>query len=75
MARPALTFSFHDTAHDLHGTVRSGMTLLFQGGQPSTMGMNDAVGGDGREAAFPGMKDGLQQRVSMVYSSVHAVLS
>lgn len=37
MSEPAFTFSFHDTAHDLHGTVRSGMTLLFQGGQPATI--------------------------------------
>jgi hypothetical protein len=37
VSEPAFTFSFHDTAHDLHGTVRSGMTLLFQGGQPSTV--------------------------------------
>ena len=38
MTEPAFTFSFHDTAHDLHGTVRSGMTLLFRGGQPATIG-------------------------------------
>jgi hypothetical protein len=34
---PALTLSFHDTAHELHGTVRSGMTLLFDAGAPSTL--------------------------------------
>ena len=37
MTDPAFTFSFHDTAHDLHGTVRSGMTLVFQGGAPETI--------------------------------------
>ena len=37
MSDPAFTLSFHDTAHDLHGTVRSGMTLLFQNGQPATI--------------------------------------
>ena len=37
MSEPAFTFSFHDTAHDLHGTVRSGMTLLFEAGKPSTI--------------------------------------
>jgi len=36
VTEPAFTFTFHDTAHDLHGTVRSGMTLLFQQGQPVT---------------------------------------
>lgn len=37
MTQPAFTFAFHDTAHDLHGTVRSGMTLLFEGGAPATI--------------------------------------
>jgi len=36
VTEPAFTFTFHDTAHDLHGTVRAGMTLLFQQGQPVT---------------------------------------
>jgi hypothetical protein len=33
----ALTLSFFDTAHEFHGTVRSGMTLLFDAGSPSTV--------------------------------------
>ena len=37
MTEPAFTFTFHDAAHDLHGTVRSGMTLLFDRGQPATI--------------------------------------
>jgi hypothetical protein len=37
VSEPAFTFAFHDTAQDLHGTVRSGMTLLFDRGQPSTV--------------------------------------
>jgi hypothetical protein len=37
VTEPAFTFTFHDTAHDLHGTVRSGMTLLFDRGQPTTL--------------------------------------
>jgi hypothetical protein len=37
VTEPAFTFTFHDTAHDFHGTVRSGMTLLFDHGQPSTL--------------------------------------
>jgi hypothetical protein len=44
VSEPAFTFSFHDTAHDLHGTVRSGMTLLFQGGQPSTVDAEAQIG-------------------------------
>jgi hypothetical protein len=34
---PALTLSFHDTGRELHGTVRTGMTLLFRAGQPVTV--------------------------------------
>jgi hypothetical protein len=45
----ALTLSFHDTSQELHGTVRSGMTLLFDGGVPETI---DA------EAAFSREDDG-----------------
>jgi hypothetical protein len=37
VTEPAFTLAFHDTAQDLHGTVRSGMTLLFQGGAPATI--------------------------------------
>ena len=37
MTDPAFTFAFHDTAHDLHGTVRTGMTLMFERGSPSTI--------------------------------------
>jgi hypothetical protein len=41
----AFTFAFHDTAHDLHGTVRSGMTLLFENGQPATVDEEARVDG------------------------------
>jgi hypothetical protein len=45
VTEPAFTFTFHDTAHDLHGTVRSGMTLLFDHGQPSTLAEEARVDG------------------------------
>jgi len=45
VSEPAFTFTFHDTAHDLHGTVRSGMTLLFDHGQPSTLAEEARVDG------------------------------
>ena len=45
MTEPAFTFTFHDTAHDLHGTVRSGMTLLFERGQPATLAEEARVDG------------------------------
>jgi len=45
VTEPAFTFTFHDTAHDLHGTVRSGMTLLFERGQPATLAEEARVDG------------------------------
>lgn len=63
MSEPAFTFSFHDTALDLHGTVRSGMTLLFQDGRPSTVaeeariGPARAVVGDRIELDFDPLSD------------------
>ena len=50
MSDPAFTLSFHDTAGDLHGTVRSGMTLLFQGGQPATIAEQARIGATGAVA-------------------------
>jgi hypothetical protein len=49
----AITLSFHDTAHELHGTVRSGMTLLFDAGAPSTVDVEATFerSGDGWTAA------------------------
>ena len=34
MSAPALALSFFDPAHDIHGTARSGATILFEGKQP-----------------------------------------
>lgn len=44
MTNPAFTFSFHDTAHDFHGTVRAGMTLLFDAGRPATIAEQAQIG-------------------------------
>lgn len=68
MSEPAFTFSFHDTAHDLHGTVRSGMTLLFDAGRPATIPetaqMNGvrAVVGDRIELDFDPLSDSADLR-------------
>jgi hypothetical protein len=81
VSEPAFTFSFHDTAHDLHGTVRSGMTLLFQGGQPSTvdaeaeLGATRAVVGDRIALDFDPVSDaadlgGATARVGRVRGTV-----
>ena len=34
MSEPALALSFFDAAHDIHGTARSGTTILFEGRKP-----------------------------------------
>jgi len=35
VSAPALALSFFDAAHDIHGTARSGMTILFEGRKPN----------------------------------------
>ena len=37
MSAPALALSFFDAAHDIHGTVRSGMSILFEGRRPTAL--------------------------------------
>jgi hypothetical protein len=56
VSEPAFTFAFHDTAQDLHGTVRSGMTLLFDRGQPTTIG---------EEARLDGVRAVVSDRVEL----------
>jgi hypothetical protein len=58
---PAFTFSFHDTAHDLHGTVRSGMTLIFDGGAPTTID---------HEARLDGVRAVVGDRLEMDFDPV-----
>lgn len=81
MSEPAFTLSFHDTAHDLHGTVRAGMTLLFEGGAPATIAepaqidTSRAVVGDRIELDFdPVTEDidlgGVKARVGRIQGTV-----
>jgi hypothetical protein len=37
VSAPALALSFFDAAHDIHGTARSGMTILFEGRRPNAL--------------------------------------
>ena len=37
MSEPAVALAFFDPAHGLHGTLRSGVTLLFEHGQPQAL--------------------------------------
>lgn len=61
MTEPAFTFTFHDTAHDLHGTVRAGMTLLFQSGQPATLA---------EEARVDGVRAAVGDRIALDFDPV-----
>jgi hypothetical protein len=61
VSEPAFTFAFHDTAQDLHGTVRSGMTLLFDRGQPATID---------EEARIDGVRAVVGDRVELDFDPV-----
>jgi len=37
VSAPALALSFFDAAHDIHGSVRSGMSILFEGRKPTAL--------------------------------------
>jgi hypothetical protein len=37
VSAPALALSFFDAAHDIYGTARSGVTILFEGRQPNAL--------------------------------------
>ena len=37
VSAPALALSFFDAAHDIHGTARSGMSILFEGRRPTAL--------------------------------------
>jgi hypothetical protein len=52
VSEPALALSFFDAAHDIHGTARSGMALLFEGRKPNAIpeGPNIEVSGSGWRA-------------------------
>jgi hypothetical protein len=43
VSAPALALSFFDAAHDIHGTSRSGATLLFEGRQPVAVGEGPSI--------------------------------
>jgi hypothetical protein len=52
----ALALSFFDAAHDIHGTARSGATILFEGRKPVALpeGPSIEASGDGWRAELPG---------------------
>ena len=56
MSAPALALSFFDAAHDIHGTARSGATILFEGRKPAALPEGPAIeqSGEGWRAELPG---------------------
>jgi hypothetical protein len=56
VSEPALALSFFDAAHDIHGTARSGMTILFEGRKPNAIpeGPRIEATGSGWRAELPG---------------------
>ena len=56
MSAPALALSFFDAAHDIHGTARSGATILFEGRKPEALpeGPEIEESGEGWRAELPG---------------------
>jgi hypothetical protein len=55
VSAPALALSFFDAAHDIHGTSRSGATILFEGRRPEALPEGPAIeqSGEGWRAELP----------------------
>jgi hypothetical protein len=56
VSAPALALSFFDLAHDIHGTARSGATILFEGRKPVALPEGPSIEprGDGWRAELDG---------------------
>jgi hypothetical protein len=56
VSAPALSLSFFDLAHDIHGTARSGASVLFEGRAPVALPEGPSIepSGDGWHAELPG---------------------
>ena len=61
MSEPAVALAFFDPDRGLHGSARSGVTLLFQHGQPQALPEGPEVGRDGELLLQP--CDGSTQRI------------
>ena len=67
MSAPALALSFFDAAHDIHGTARSGMTILFEGRKPVALPEGPEV-----EATDTGWRAQLEDNLSLEFEPVSA---
>jgi len=65
VSEAALALSFFDAAHDIHGTVRSGMTILFEGRKPNALAQGPEI-----EATGSGWRAELPDRLSLEFEPV-----
>jgi len=65
VSEPALALSFFDAAHDIHGTARSGMTILFEGRKPNALPQGPRI-----EPTGSGWRAELPDRLSLEFEPV-----
>jgi hypothetical protein len=65
VSAPALALSFFDAAHDIHGTARSGMTVLFEERRPVALPEGPQV-----EATESGWRADLPDKLSLEFEPV-----
>jgi hypothetical protein len=65
VSAPALALSFFDAAHDIHGTARSGMTILFEGRRPVALPEGPQV-----ETTDSGWRADLKDKLSLEFEPV-----
>jgi hypothetical protein len=68
VSAPALALSFFDAAHEIHGTARSGMTILFEGRKPVALPDGPQV-----ETTGSGWRAVLDDNLSLEFEPVSAV--
>jgi hypothetical protein len=65
VSAPALALSFFDAAHDIHGTARSGTTVLFEGRKPVALPEGPEV-----EATSSGWRARLADKLALEFEPV-----
>lgn len=65
MSAPALALSFFDAAHEIHGTARSGTTILFEGRRPAVLPEGPTI-----EATETGWHAELPHKLSLEFEAV-----
>jgi hypothetical protein len=65
VSAPALALSFFDAAHDIYGTARSGMSILFEGRRPAALPEGPEV-----EATDGGWRAVLPDKLSLEFEAV-----